>query len=84
MSTFGREQYAMVRIIIGFGLAAVFGAAMGLVVGHYIVQGVPGESLSLGDPLSVWLKHPIGYGHWKWALGGALIGLAIRYFAVDD
>ena len=66
--------------MIWFGLAAAFGAVFGLVVGHYVVQATPADPV----PLSFWFANPIQFGHWKWALGGAVTGVVVRYFTVDD
>jgi hypothetical protein len=64
--------------IASFGLAALVGAVIALIAGHYIVQEIPRDSISF------WLQHPIANGHWRWALGGTVMGLAIRYLAVTD
>jgi hypothetical protein len=74
----GQKHSEVGRIILGFGLAAALGAVMGLIAGHYFVPAVPAY------PLSFWLEHPIRYGHWQWALGGATTGIAIRYLMVSD
>lgn len=64
--------------ILSFGFAGAVGAVLGLVAGHQFVQAGP------IDPLSFWLEHPIILGHWKWALGGLLTGLAARYFLKSE
>ena len=64
--------------IVSFSFAGAIGAVLGLVVGHYFIQAGP------ANPLSFWLEHPIILGHWKWALGGLLLGLASRYLLKSD
>jgi hypothetical protein len=64
--------------IVRVGLAAAVGAVIALVAGHYFIPAVPAY------PISFWFEHPIQYGHWKWTLGGAIAGIVIRYFVVDD
>ena len=63
--------------IVGFGVADAFGAVCGLIAGHYFVPAVPAY------PISFWFEHPIEYGHWKWTLGGAITGSAVRHLVFD-
>ena len=57
-----------------FGLTAIVGAGLGLIVGHYLTTS--------DAPLSVWFEHPIRNGHWAWLLGGGATAVAIRYLMV--
>lgn len=69
----------MTKTTTGYAVAAIIGAILGILTG-YFVRTASGDDFSF----SFWLLYdPLRFGVFQWAIGGAVVGLGLRFLTVN-